>query len=166
MNNKELSAIADYRNRLTATYLAEFGPEAFLHVRTRHFTVNLESGTYDGIKVKRNKPNRHYVSRNISDYDKLRYRLNGFKRKSINTDNFTIDEFLAKFANPKCYLTGVAIDLYKSKYHLEHIIPISSGGSSNLDNLELSIPIANIMKSNVPLDEFIATCKLIASNFQ
>ncbi len=61
--------------------------------------------------------------------------------------------------SPICYLTGEPIDLSEmSKYSLDHIIPISKGGTSTLDNLGLATKIANQAKSDLTKEEFLALC--------
>lgn len=99
----------------------------------------------------------------LTPQQKLKYRLTHFKYRSENTDNFTVEDFIAKVSPAKCYMTGVDIDIYDfGSYHLEHIIPVDLGGSSNLDNLGLAVPWANTMKGNMPLDVFIERCRLIS----
>jgi CRISPR/Cas system Type II protein with McrA/HNH and RuvC-like nuclease domain len=66
--------------------------------------------------------------------------------------------------NPKCYLTGRSIDLNDSKsYHLDHIIPKSKGGDNSLDNCQIACRIANLSKTELTYDEYIALCREIIS---
>lgn len=64
--------------------------------------------------------------------------------------------------NPVCYLTGEQLDITSpSGFHLDHIIPRSKGGSSELSNLGITTPNANMAKSDMMLDEFIDLCKKV-----
>jgi 5-methylcytosine-specific restriction endonuclease McrA len=79
---------------------------------------------------------------------------------------FTLKQFLDKVgAEPKCYLTGVPIDLSDtSSYHLDHIIPSSRGGDNSLENCGLASAAANKAKSDLTLDEFRHLCRLVIEN--
>lgn len=69
---------------------------------------------------------------------------------------FTNKELREKLeANPYCYLSGKKIDLMDSKqYSLDHIVPLSKGGTSDIENCGLASFDANQMKSNFMLDEY------------
>lgn len=77
--------------------------------------------------------------------------------------NFTTDQFIEKFGqNTICYLTGRSIDLFiKNTYEFDHIIPISKGGTNELDNLGILCKEANYAKSNLLIDDFLLLCKEI-----
>lgn len=89
------------------------------------------------------------------------------KRRGKNNINsisfFTTDQFMEKFGQyTKCYLTGRPIDLFiKNTYEFDHIIPISRGGSNELNNLGILCKEANYAKSNLLLDDFLLLCKEI-----
>lgn len=107
------------------------------------------------------KPN---IQKSIISSDRKRFlnKYHNFIRNSM-TDNFTIDDVIKKFGeNPKCYLTGVEIDISKPKtYQFDHIIPISRGGDNSLDNLGLCSNRANISKNDMTPQEFIDFCKKV-----
>jgi len=65
----------------------------------------------------------------------------------------------------KCGLTGRKIDLTKDDYHIDHIIPVSRGGTNNLDNMQFTIPEANCAKGDMLNEEFVALCKEVCENF-
>ena len=65
----------------------------------------------------------------------------------------------------KCYLTGRPINLTENKYNLDHIIPVSKGGSNELVNMGLTCPEANASKSNMTVEEYLELCKEVLSNF-
>ena len=74
---------------------------------------------------------------------------------------FSSKEFSDKLeSNPHCYLTGRKIDLLSPKtYQCDHMIPVSKGGQSTLDNLGLACKDANQAKSDMTLDDFVSLCK-------
>lgn len=51
----------------------------------------------------------------------------------------------------KCAYCGKHLD----KYHVDHIKPISKGGTNDINNLALSCPECNLRKSNKDLDDFL-----------
>ena len=94
----------------------------------------------------------------------LKKKITLFKKRAQYEDRCTVDfnleDVIAKFGDsPKCYLTGLLIDWQDpTSYQLDHITPLSRGGSSNLDNLQISRPEANLMKRHYLPEEFISVC--------
>jgi 5-methylcytosine-specific restriction endonuclease McrA len=101
----------------------------------------------------------------INNSQKLLYvKIHKFQREgNMSVKDFTTQDVLDKFGqNPKCYLTGVDIDLTKSKtYSLDHIIPVSRGGDNSLSNMGLCTSLVNRAKTDMTPDEFINLCKLV-----
>lgn len=93
------------------------------------------------------------------------YKFSRREKKMIKYQpaNFTVEDIINKFGeNPICYLTGLPINTNKSSsYHFDHIIPVSRGGTSDLDNLGICTKQANQAKSDMTPDELINLCKLI-----
>lgn len=96
-------------------------------------------------------------------YKKITVFFGAYKKDKNMITTFTIEDVINKFGkNPKCYLTGEDIDIYKPRtYHFDHIIPRSRGGQDNLDNLGICSKRANLAKSDMTPDEFINLCKII-----
>ncbi len=86
------------------------------------------------------------------------------KRLSDKWKGVKVERVLEKFGpSPKCYLTGIPLDLTNGQtFELEHIIPRTKGGLSTLDNMQFANPMANRMKHNFDLGEFIRVCHLVA----
>jgi 5-methylcytosine-specific restriction endonuclease McrA len=84
-------------------------------------------------------------------------------KKFTSKCGFTLKDIIKKFGeNPKCYLTGRSINIYETEtYHFDHIIPVSRGGSHKLENLGICCSFANIAKSDLCTEEFLALCKEI-----
>lgn len=130
--------------------------------RHKHpYTLKLESFKQERIKLIKT------IKSTSTILSLLRKKIINFNRKNnMNNKNFTIEDLLNKFGeNPKCYLTGESIDIYKPRtYQFDHIIPRSRGGQNTLDNLGICTKKANIAKSNMTPDEFINLCKLVLEN--
>jgi DNA-binding CsgD family transcriptional regulator len=63
---------------------------------------------------------------------------------------------------PRCYLTGELINLEEPmSYSLDHINPVSKGGTNELNNLQITCASANSAKSNLTLDEFYKLCERV-----
>lgn len=64
--------------------------------------------------------------------------------------------------NPICYWTGIKLNLLDTKsYELDHLIPVSKGGTNDYNNIVLSSKFANRMKHDLLPKEFIDNCKLV-----
>lgn len=81
---------------------------------------------------------------------------------------FTSQQLLDKIGDtPKCYLTGRVIDLSDPKsYHLDHIIPKSRGGDNTLENCGLACNIANLSKSHMTYEEYVALCREVVAQYE
>lgn len=102
--------------------------------------------------------------------NRLKLKIEKFHRNRRKKDRdmyvkptFSIQDVINKFGeNPRCYLTGKEIDIYKtSSYHFDHIIPVSKGGESTLDNLEICTRDANQAKHDMLLDDFFLLCRQV-----
>lgn len=100
--------------------------------------------------------------------DRLLAKIQTFNRQGgagtmCDKKTFTIKDIINKFGEkPKCYLTGVDLDIYEThSYQFDHIIPRSRGGQNTLDNLGIASTKANQCKNNMTPDEFMNMCKLV-----
>lgn len=108
---------------------------------------------------------QHRLKRIKEPHFHLRQRVVRFMtRGCVCTKPFTAQDVVDKFGpNPVCYLTGAPIEYTTPEsYQLDHIIPCYLNGSGNLDNLQLCAPMANNMKNQYLLDEFLDMCEKIA----
>ena len=62
----------------------------------------------------------------------------------------------------KCALCGLPLTMQQSA--LDHVIPLESGGTNELDNLQFVLPAVNKMKNTMSQEEFIALCCLVADH--
>lgn len=80
---------------------------------------------------------------------------------------FTLKDVTNKFGpNPKCYLTGRPLDWENpSTYSFDHIVPATKGGDNSLSNMGLVCREANQAKSDLRVDEFLALCQEVLTNY-
>lgn len=55
----------------------------------------------------------------------------------------------------KCYITGIPIDIEVDDYQLDHIIPVSKGGTNDICNMGITLPVINQMKGNLSTEELL-----------
>lgn len=80
-----------------------------------------------------------------------RARING------NEGSYTTAEEMELFAwqDGRCHYCGAFLySFYPQKYHIDHKTPISRGGSNFIENIALSCPRCNEMKSNKTEEEY------------
>ena len=95
---------------------------------------------------------------------KFQKREMGSINKEIKT-TFTWYDVIEKHGETTfCYLSGVEIDLNSKDCHFDHIVPVSRGGSNDINNLGISHKIVNLMKSDLMVDELIDWCIKIVEN--
>ena len=111
----------------------------------------------------------------VRGWTKLRGKVKGFKKRikgeknrshwRVNnlSENFNCAQVVEKIGeNPRCYLTGREIDLNKPKdYNLDHIVPITLGGTNDLSNLGICSAKANHAKAGLSLEDFYSLCEEI-----
>jgi 5-methylcytosine-specific restriction endonuclease McrA len=73
-----------------------------------------------------------------------------FKPKDI------IDKYKAQHG--KCFYCGIKLN---KKYHIDHVVPLSRGGSNFIDNIVLACPSCNCSKGNKMLHEWCLSSRLI-----
>ena len=99
------------------------------------------------------------------DYNKkFRTTVSKFRTRYISKGNLKMEYSYKKALkhlggwNTHCYLTGRPINIQTDNYSLDHIIPVSKGGTNELSNMGITIPVANQMKTDMTLDEFFSMC--------
>lgn len=98
---------------------------------------------------------------------RLRRYIEHFQNRGMKSLNKikTLD-IINKFGTKtKCYLTGTPIDLEKDNYCFDHIVPVSKGGTNDLSNLGITIPIANYSKSDLTVEEYLELCKKVLEHY-
>lgn len=102
---------------------------------------------------------------------KFRTRVSEFCNRYKNKGNLVkkcnykeVLEYL-KGTKVNCYLTGTPIDLEKDNYCFDHIVPVSKGGTNDLSNLGITIPIANYSKSDLTVEEYLELCKKVLEHY-
>ena len=110
-----------------------------------------------------------FLQTKIKQQPKLSYdqkvlsKISNFQKNVPKEDRWGIYEFVEKFGKtPKCYITGIEINLKDiSSWSLDHIIPISKGGNSGIDNCGITLMDINLAKNKLILEEFIQLCKMV-----
>lgn len=130
-----------------------------------------------GQKIKTNERQKRYLSKNpltakVKTFvnKKLKSGVRDFQRRDGNsllskvTQTFNWKDILNKFGeNTVCYLSGESLNLmsFEQNYHFDHIVPTNKGGDNSIDNLGITHPIANMMKTDLTVDEFLIWCEKI-----
>ena len=90
--------------------------------------------------------------KNNKDYFKAAYHK--YRTKKVNNGGYYTKEqynYMLEYFDYKCAYSGKCI---KSNLHIDHIIPISKGGTSYIWNLIPSTPSANLSKNNRDMEEW------------
>jgi 5-methylcytosine-specific restriction endonuclease McrA len=58
-----------------------------------------------------------------------------------------------------CYLTGRP--LLQTDCSVDHVIPLSKGGTHDFDNLKLCVKNANYLKADLTIDEMVPLCQRV-----
>ncbi len=64
----------------------------------------------------------------------------------------------------KCALSGWTIS--PELFELDHIVPLSKGGSNEVENLQALHPLVNRAKGTMTNDEFVEMCIAVASCYK
>jgi hypothetical protein len=66
---------------------------------------------------------------------------------------------------PICYISGEPLDYSSSDLSFDHITPVSKGGDNSIENLGITHRTANLMKTDLSVDELIEWCvKILKHN--
>jgi 5-methylcytosine-specific restriction endonuclease McrA len=151
----EISAILGC-SKSTVCYHCGKGQKDKKHNRTKVYLKN-------NFLLKKVSVFRNVIHVKSRDFQR---RIDGGRLDSKQERNFTAKDVLVKLGeNPKCYLSGIPIDLGKlNTYQFDHIVPVAKGGSNELSNLGLLCRQVNVMKSDLTVDEFLEWCVKILRN--
>lgn len=94
---------------------------------------------------------------------KFRTSVSRFKNRGTRMEEYTYQEALKYLGGTqlKCYLTGISINILEDDYQLDHILPISKGGTNELSNMAIACVAANQMKGGLTNEELFSWCKKI-----
>lgn len=156
-------------SKSTISYHVSKGGKERSYFRTRRFkTTNTIVNKIDNYRYDRYKRRVGTEIEGKTTWDhRFRSACSRYRTRIIEeTSKFTYKEALEYINYPdvKCYLTGRKIDIDTDKYHLDHIIPVSKGGDNSLYNMGVTIPEANMMKSDLLVSELLELCKEILEN--
>ena len=96
---------------------------------------------------------------------------NQYKRETygnVRNPLLTEDALIEKFGtHPHCYITDEPIDLNNpEEYSLDHIIPISKGGTNDISNCGLASKKANMLKNDLTYNELLTLCQTVLNHYK
>lgn len=94
---------------------------------------------------------------------KFRTSVSKFKNRGQIMENYTYHDALKHLGGTqlKCYLTGTPINILEDDYQLDHILPVSKGGTNELTNMAIACVAANQMKGGLTNEELFYWCQKI-----
>jgi hypothetical protein len=86
--------------------------------------------------------------------------------KNVQEYNFSYRDVIEKIGdNPKCYISGLPIDINDGKtFEFDHIKPAKQGGLNTIDNLGITKTEINRIKNDLTVYELLEYCKIILEN--
>lgn len=83
------------------------------------------------------------------------------QKKKPNRPQFSQKQKIEILSKTNCKCAYCGIELYKTKFHVEHLIPLSKGGSNDMENLFPSCGSCNSVKASNTLERFryVVSCK-------
>lgn len=80
-----------------------------------------------------------------------------------NRIQFTESQKIQVLSKTNCRCSYCGIELYKVKFHVEHLIPLSKGGTNDMENLLPSCSTCNIRKTNNDIERFryMTSCRRV-----
>lgn len=123
-------------------------------------------------KWKQNNPNKALHSQNKikRPFVVLCYYVNGNSKKVLKRNGFLSDNFyklrpcdllgIAKKQRLLCPFTGIKFT--SDNISVDHIVPLSKGGSNHVDNIRLVHNMVNRMRLEYSDDDFIQMCHKIS----
>lgn len=127
---------------------------------TREFFGQYKNKTANGIKIGYRNSCRKCMAANTREYDRanphnVQERIKRRIQSELSSGGaYTQLEIqsLRKKLNDKCRFCGIELN---GGGQIEHLTPVSRGGSSNINNLTLSCHKCNMEKTNKTLDEYL-----------
>ena len=94
---------------------------------------------------------------------KFRTAVSRFKSRGEYMETYTYHDALEHLGgtNLICYLSGTPINILTDDYQLDHILPVSKGGTNELVNMAIACPEANQMKGGLTNEELFYWCQKI-----
>lgn len=113
---------------------------------------------------KKAAPTKEPIQLIPKEYELLNKRLMNFKLRKGNfpKQDYTYEDALKKFGlNPMCYISGLPLDYTIDNYVFDHIVPVSKGGSNELENMGICTYLANRIKYDMSIDKLVKICTTI-----
>lgn len=94
---------------------------------------------------------------------KFRTAVSRFKSRGGHMETYNYHDALKHLGGTQliCYLSGIPINILKDDYQLDHILPVSKGGTNELSNMAIACPEVNQMKGGLTNEELFYWCQKI-----
>lgn len=143
----------------TTEYFAREGPG--LRTRCRRCQAKQTKANYKLHEEERKAYRRKHDDANrelVRSYTRNRMAL---KKKAPGSH--TIEDVKRQYDRQKgkCYYCGKKLGTGKNAYHVDHIIPLSRGGSNDISNLVIACPQCNVSKQDKLLHEWLEGGRLL-----
>tara|TARA_B100002019_G_C20960335_1_gene445996 strand:- start:11 stop:571 length:561 start_codon:yes stop_codon:yes gene_type:complete len=91
-------------------------------------------------------------------FDKLKKSKNIWRARKDKNRAELLHEYIKEEFNNKCYISGRDLPDDFSKIELDHIKPVSKGGSNDISNMGPTLRHSNAMKSDMTMEELLELC--------
>ncbi len=91
---------------------------------------------------------RAYVKTHLAEHNARWHRYDARKRQAKGT--YTAQEVSEQFDRQKgrCYWCSKKLDKKKRTYHVDHVIPLTRGGSNDISNVVIACPHCNMSRND------------------
>lgn len=122
----------------------------------RKVNQDYDRNRYDKNPVKKRAANKRWRDNNPLQAQVRHKRRKAIKKNAIGTYTVNDIQELYRDQEGRCAYCGISIypDI-PNDIHLDHVIPIVSGGSNHIDNLVLSCEFCNLSKKDRPLKKWL-----------
>ena len=136
--NKVIKKNKESRQEFYYDYHAKYREDN--RAELREWQIKHYNNNKDKILKKRNDKRKTVEGRLIRRNERL-------KRRSIEKSGNVDNSYIKEIANnrSKCYWCNV--DIKNKKFHIDHYIPISNGGTHTKDNIVITCPTCNMSKN-------------------
>jgi 5-methylcytosine-specific restriction endonuclease McrA len=142
----------EHRNKYSTDWCARFKQRS-LATKARYRERNRQKENAAARERYRLTPRSELnaVQREYRKNNPEKHRAHLAKRRrqiKVASDNYTADDVKAlyKTQRGKCAEPSCRADLKKTKYHVDHIMPLALGGTNGAENIQLLCPRCNIRK--------------------
>ena len=97
-------------------------------------------------------------------FEKLKKSKNIWRSRKEPNRAELLHEYIKQVYDNKCYISGRDLPDDFSKIELDHIVPVSKGGSNDISNMGPTLRHSNAMKSDMTMEELLELCTDVLEN--